>query len=224
MRKALHWAFSPLSKRGGFDAAQLVIQPLELLLDVLRDILAFAGKLEKRLQIFHRSLQLSIQLNIVFKLLAALQNRLRLSLIIPKARVDNLSFDLAQFPALGFRVKDNSECPGFGFSVIEIPGLVLPTWCASWIISSNVSTRHHNISMELPDCTGSRQRNALVIGSAALWTAAACCRFFRLIAGSRQLAGSNSALQTVGTGPSIARRRVWAQQDAPVENCHGANR
>jgi hypothetical protein len=112
-------------QRGGFNAAQLVIQPLELLLDVFRDVLAFAGKLEKGLQIFDRSLQFSIQLHIIFKLLAALQNRLRLGLIIPKTRVDDFFFDLVQFPALGFRVKDNSECPGFGFSVTEIPGLIL---------------------------------------------------------------------------------------------------
>jgi hypothetical protein len=72
------------------------------LLDVFRDILAFPGKFEERLQVFDRSLQLSIQLDIVFKLLAALQNRLRLGLIIPKARIDNLLLDLTQFPALGF--------------------------------------------------------------------------------------------------------------------------
>jgi hypothetical protein len=71
-------------------------------LDVFRDILAFPGKFEERLQVFDRSLQLSIQLDIVFKLLAALQNRLRLGLIIPKARIDNLLLDLTQFPALGF--------------------------------------------------------------------------------------------------------------------------
>jgi hypothetical protein len=46
-------------------------------------------------------------------------------LIIPEARVDDLLLDLAQFPALGFRVKDNSECPGFEFSGIEIPGSIL---------------------------------------------------------------------------------------------------
>ena len=117
VRKALHWAFSPLNKRGGFDAAQLGIQPLELLLDVFRDILAFASKFEKCLQVFDRSLQLPIQLDVILKLLATLQNRLRLSLIIPETRVDDLRLDLAQFPALGFRVKDNSGCPGFGFSV-----------------------------------------------------------------------------------------------------------
>jgi hypothetical protein len=72
------------------------------LLDVFRDILAFPGKFEERLQVFDRSLQLSIQLDIVFELLAALQNRLRLGLIIPKARIDNLLLDLTQFPALGF--------------------------------------------------------------------------------------------------------------------------
>ena len=116
---------------GGFDAAQLVIQPLELLLDVFRDILSFAGKLEKCLQVFDGLFQLPIQLDVILKLLATLQNRLRLSLIIPESRVDNLSFDLAQFPALGFRVKDNSGCPGFGFSVTEIPGLVLQACCAS---------------------------------------------------------------------------------------------
>ena len=118
-------------QRRGFDAAQLVIQPLELLLDVFRDILSFARKLEKCLQVFNGLFQLPIQLDVILKLLATLQNRLRLGLIIPKTRVDNLSFDLAQFPALGFRVKDNSECPGFGFSSIEIPGLVLQAWCAS---------------------------------------------------------------------------------------------
>jgi hypothetical protein len=72
------------------------------LLDVFSDILALPGKFEERLQVFDRSLQLSIQLDIVFKLLAALQNRLRLGLIIPKARIDNLLLDLTQFPALGF--------------------------------------------------------------------------------------------------------------------------
>jgi len=123
---------------GGFDAAQLAIQPLELLLDVFRYILAFAGKLEKSLQIFHRALQFSIQLNVILKLLATLQNRLRLGLIIPEARVDDLLLDLAEFPALGFRVKDNSECPGFGFSVTEIPGLVLQAWYASSVIHSNI--------------------------------------------------------------------------------------
>jgi hypothetical protein len=61
----------------------------------------------------------------LLKLLATLQNRLRLSLIIPETRVDNLGFDLAQFPALGFRVKDNSGCPGFGFLATEIPGSIL---------------------------------------------------------------------------------------------------
>jgi hypothetical protein len=71
-------------------------------LDVFREIHAFPGKFEERLQVFDRSLQLSIQLDIVFKLLAALQNRLRLGLIIPKARIDNLLLDLTQFPALGF--------------------------------------------------------------------------------------------------------------------------
>jgi len=110
---------------GGFDAAQLVIQPLNLLLDVFRDVLAFAGKFEKSLQILYRALQFSIQLDIIFKLLAALQNRLRLSLIIPKTRIGDLLLDLAQFPAFGFRVKDNSECPGFGFSATEIPGSIL---------------------------------------------------------------------------------------------------
>ena len=118
-------------QRGGFDAAQLVIQPLELLLDVFRDILSFTGKLKKCLQIFDGLFQLPIQLDVILKLLATLQNRLRLSLIIPETRINNLSFDLAQFPALGFRVKDNSGCPGFGFSSIEIPGLVLQAWCAS---------------------------------------------------------------------------------------------
>jgi len=38
---------------GGFDAAQLVIQPLELLLDVFRDVLAFASEFEKSLQVFY---------------------------------------------------------------------------------------------------------------------------------------------------------------------------
>jgi hypothetical protein len=75
--------------------------------------------------------QLSIQLDIILKLLPALQNRLRLGLIIPEARIDDLLLDLAQFPALGFRVKDNSGCPGFGFSATEIPGLVLQACCAS---------------------------------------------------------------------------------------------
>ena len=112
-------------QRGGFDAAQLGIQPLEFLLDVFRDILAFSSEFEKSLQVFYRALQFSIQLNVILELLAPLQNRLRLSLISPETRVDNLSFDLAQFPALGFRVKDNSGCPGFGFSVTEIPGLAL---------------------------------------------------------------------------------------------------
>jgi hypothetical protein len=69
--------------------------------------------------------QLPIQLDVILKLLATLQNRLRLSLIIPETRVNNLSFDLAQFPALGFRVKDNSGCPGFEFSATEIPGSIL---------------------------------------------------------------------------------------------------
>lgn len=110
---------------GGFNAAQLIVQPLKFLLNVFRDILAFTGKLEKGLQIFDGSLQFSIELDIVFKLLAALQNRLRLSLIIPEARIDDLLLDLAQFPALGFRVKDNSEYPGFGFSATEIPDLIL---------------------------------------------------------------------------------------------------
>jgi hypothetical protein len=110
---------------GGFDAAQLVIQPLELLLDVFRNILSFAGKLEKCLQVFDGLFQLPIQLDIILKLLATLQNRLRLSLIIPETRVDNLGFDLAQFPALGFRVKDNSGCPGFESSATEIPGSIL---------------------------------------------------------------------------------------------------
>ena len=77
------------------------------------------------LQILHRLLQLSIQLHVIFKLLAALQNRLRLGLIIPEARVYDLLLDLAEFPALGFRVKDNSGCPGFGFSATEIPGSIL---------------------------------------------------------------------------------------------------
>ena len=112
-------------QRCGFDAAQLVIQPLELLLDVFRDILSFAGKLEKCLQVFDRLFQLQIQLDVILKLLATLQNRLRLSLISPEGRVDDLCLDLAQFPALGFRVKDNSGCPGFGFSATEIPGSIL---------------------------------------------------------------------------------------------------
>jgi hypothetical protein len=75
--------------------------------------------------------QLPIQLDVILKLLATLQNRLRLSLIIPETWIDNLLFYLAQFPTLGFRVKDNSEYPGFGFSSIEIPGLVLQAWFAS---------------------------------------------------------------------------------------------
>jgi len=75
--------------------------------------------------------ELSIQLDIILKLLPTLQNRLRLGLIIPEARIDDLLLDLAQFPTLGFRVKDNSGCPGFGFSATEIPGLVLQAWCAS---------------------------------------------------------------------------------------------
>ena len=112
-------------QRGGFDAAQLGIQPLEFLLDVFCDILAFSSEFEKSLQVFYRALQFSIQLNVILELLAPLQNRLRLSLIIPKPRIDDLRLDLAQFPTLGFRVKDNSGCPGFGFSVTEIPGLVL---------------------------------------------------------------------------------------------------
>jgi len=70
-------------------------------------------------------LQLAIQFQIVFKLFAALQNRLRLALIAPEARIDDLLFNLAQFLALSFRVKDNSECPGFGFSATEIPGSIL---------------------------------------------------------------------------------------------------
>jgi hypothetical protein len=107
---------------GRFDASQLGIQPLQLLLDVLRDILAFAGEFEESLQIFHRTLQFAIQLNVILKLLAALQNRLRLGLIIPKTRIDDFFLDLAEFPTLGFRVKDNSGCPGFGFSTTEIPG------------------------------------------------------------------------------------------------------
>jgi hypothetical protein len=89
-------------QRGRFDVTQFAIEPLQLLLDVFRDIFAFPSKLEKSLQVLDRSLQLSIQLDIVFKLLAALQNRLGLRLIIPKTRVDNLLLDLTQFPALGF--------------------------------------------------------------------------------------------------------------------------
>ena len=112
-------------QRGGFDAAQLGIQPLEFLLDVVRDILAFSSEFEKSLQVFYRALQFSIQLNVILELLAPLQNRLRLSLIIPKPRIDDLRLDLAQFPTLGFRVKDNSGCPGFGFSATEIPGSIL---------------------------------------------------------------------------------------------------
>jgi hypothetical protein len=57
---------------GGFDAAQLVIQPLELLLDVFRDILSFARKLEKCLQIFNRLFQLPIQLDVILELPATL--------------------------------------------------------------------------------------------------------------------------------------------------------
>jgi hypothetical protein len=38
---------------GGFDAAQFVIQPLELLLDVFRDVLAFGSEFEKSLQVFY---------------------------------------------------------------------------------------------------------------------------------------------------------------------------
>ena len=91
-----------VQQRGCFDAAQLVIQPLELLLDVFRDILSFTGKLKKCLQVFDGLFQLPIQLDVILKLLATLQNRLRLSLIIPEARVGNLRLDLAQFPALGF--------------------------------------------------------------------------------------------------------------------------
>ena len=112
-------------QRGGFDAAQLGIQPLEFLLDVFRDILAFSSEFEKSLQVLYRALQFSIQLNVILELLAPLQNRLRLSLIIPKPRIDNLRLDLAQFPTLGFRVKDNSGRPGFGFSATEIPGSIL---------------------------------------------------------------------------------------------------
>jgi hypothetical protein len=80
---------------------------------------------KKSLQVFYRALQFSIQLNVILELLAPLQNRLRLSLIIPKPRIDDLRLDLAQFSALGFRVKDNSGCPGFGFSATEIPGSIL---------------------------------------------------------------------------------------------------
>ena len=112
-------------QRGGFDVAQLGIQPLEFLLDVFCDILAFSSEFEKSLQVFYRALQFSIQLNVILELLAPLQNRLRLSLIIPKSRIDDLRLDLAQFPTLGFRVKDNSGCPGFGFSATEIPGSIL---------------------------------------------------------------------------------------------------
>jgi uncharacterized membrane protein YhfC len=110
---------------GGFNAAQLFFQPAELLLDVFGDLLAFTSQFEKSLQVFDRALQLAIQFQIVFKLFAALKNRLRLALITPKARIDDLRFNLAQFLGLGFRVKDNSGYLGLGFSATEIPGSIL---------------------------------------------------------------------------------------------------
>ncbi len=95
-------------------------------MDVPLDVLAFGSQVEVGLQVFNRSTQLAVQGQDGFQLLASLQSFLRLGLVRPKGWIGDFIFQLVEFLAVAFGVKDSSVCPAPVSPVPENFGLTPP--------------------------------------------------------------------------------------------------